>query len=225
MSNKPLSLIAKFWSRLDDAVHPDDMPIFDAHPEHTFNLKFPPPAFIGAVDTAPIVILMSNGGYASGFTEADFPDEPSVLEYRSFLRGEVTALPRRLSDYYVKGPFARWIADGSAVIVNAVPYRSPKLSSEPHNQRIAKRLTSLQVHRRWMTQEVLPEAKRGRRFVLVHRNGWWKIATEFAGPGPCVLFSDPARAESNRPAPDQEKLDRARDWLRRRSETIERGSP
>jgi hypothetical protein len=143
MSNKPLSLIAKFWGRLDGAVHPDDIPIFDARPEHSFNLKFPPPAFIGAVDTAPIVILMSNGGYKSGVTEAEFSDEASVLEYRSFIRGEVSALPPRLAGYYNAGPFAGWIADGSAVLVNAVPYRSPRLSDEPHNQSLQNGLPLL----------------------------------------------------------------------------------
>jgi len=204
------SSIQKFWERLPGAVHPDDEPIFAAYPHHTFNLKFPPPAFIGSVD-APIVILMSNGGYKPGITEAEFPNEKSESEYRQFIRGEVIDLPPNLSRYYVGGSFARWITNRNAVIVNAVPYRSPRLSQEPYNKRLARRLRSLEIHRQWITDEVLPEAARGRRFVLVHRNGWWEIPKSCAGP--CVLFSDPANAEPNRLAPDKEKLALAQHWL------------
>src|SRR5262249_48569477 len=75
------SSLRRFWARLEDSVHPDDKPIFAEYPQHTFNLKFPPPAFVGDVDAAPIVILMSNGGYKPGITEREFPDEASISEY------------------------------------------------------------------------------------------------------------------------------------------------
>jgi hypothetical protein len=213
MSVKSASSIRDFWARLVDSVHPDDEPIFAARPEHTFNLKFPPPAFVGDVDVAPIIILMSNGGYKDGITEAEFPGEAAKIEHRKFICGETVELPTSLSSYYVAGPFTEWIAKGSAVLVNAVPYRSPRLSNEPHNQKVAKLLPSLAAHRRWITEEVLPQARLSRRFIFVHRNRWWKIPREAAGP--CVIFSDPTRAEPNRLAPDQEKLDLAREWLRR----------
>jgi hypothetical protein len=206
-----MSLIKDFWVRLNGSVHPDDASVFSAYPKHSFDLKFPPPAFIGCLD-APIVILMSNGGYKAGITEAEFPDENSVAEYRNFIRGDAKTLPSRLSSYYAGGAFATWIREGKAILVNAVAYRSPSLSKEPYNKRVAKRLRSLDLHRRWIMEEILPEATQGRRFLLVHRNGWWKIPTEYAGA--CVLFSDPTRAEPNRPAPDQEKLERARAWYR-----------
>jgi hypothetical protein len=60
-------------------------------------------------------------------------------------------------------------------------------------------------------QEVLPEATACRRFLLVHRNGWWQVPQRCAGP--YVLFSDPARHEPGRPAPDSEKLDKTEAWL------------
>lgn len=205
------SSLRKFWSQLRDSVHSEDEPIFRAHPRHSFNLRFPPPAFIGDIDAAPIIILMSNGGYKAGITEAEFPDEASVSEYRRFISGEASALPSKLANYYANGRVGDWIHSGRAALVNAVPYRSPNLSKEAYNKDVAKQLRSLVVHRRWIMNEVLPDAANGRRFVLVHRNGWWQIPQRFAGA--CVLFSDPARAEPNRQAPDQEKLDKAEAWL------------
>jgi hypothetical protein len=210
VSDKPASLLRSFWAQLLGSIHPDDEPIFRKYPKHSFNLRFPPPAFVGDVN-APIVILMSNGGYKPGITEAEFPDEASVSEHRAFIRGETTALPSRLAYYYAAGQVGDWIATGQAVLVNAVAYRSPQLSKEPYNKDVASRLPSLAAHRRWVMKEVLPEAAGGRRFLLVHRNGWWQIPQRFFGP--CVLFSDPARAEPNRPAPDREKLDQAHRWL------------
>lgn len=41
--------LANYWARLEESVHPDDRTVFREHPEHGFNLDFPPPAFIGDV--------------------------------------------------------------------------------------------------------------------------------------------------------------------------------
>jgi hypothetical protein len=93
-----------FWAQLRTSVHPEDEPIFRAHPEHDFNLDFPPPAFVGDL-AAPIIVLMSNGAYKRGRTEAEFPDEIAVSAYHSFIRSEVTALPPLLDRYLLN---ARW---------------------------------------------------------------------------------------------------------------------
>jgi hypothetical protein len=155
---------------------------------------------------------MSNGGYKPGVTEAEFPSQDDIDEHIAYLRGERTELPALLSNYYRKGTIGRWIAEGLAVSVNVVPYRSPSLSSERENQRIAKLLPSRMAHRRWLWSEVLPAARQGLRFVLVHRNSWWQVPpTETSDT---VEFSDPGRAEPNRPAPDQDRLARAKAWLR-----------
>ena len=210
MLDKRQSSIRSFWAHLAGKVHPDDKAVFDRHPNHTFKLQFPPTPFVGRVDTAPIVILMLNGGYGPGETEAEFPDEPTIAEYRKYIReGEVPPRGR----YYKSLSYLDLIAAGKAVLVNAVPYRSAPLSEEPYNQRVAKRLASLEAHRRWLTQEVLPEAARGNRFVLAHRFGWWNIRKEeYAGAS--VIFSP--FPDFRREAPSNENLGRARDWLRRR---------
>jgi len=208
------SSIRQFWRQLSENVHPDDKAVFDAQPRHTFDLNFPPPVFIGDVDNAPIVVLMSNGAYKPGMTEAEFPDTSSEIEYREWLHGERRHLPVRLSPYYLNQGLGDWIKAGDAVIVNAIPYRSVKLSSkgEKLNQKIALALRSREIHRKWLIQEVLPQATRGERFVLVHRNRWWDVPTQ--SESEYVVFSDHLKAEPNRPLPDREKLNRAERWLR-----------
>jgi hypothetical protein len=216
MSDRRVSSLRNYWAKLTGSVHPDDELVFRRYPRHTFDLRFPPPAFIGDL-SAPIVILMSNGAYKPGITEAEFPNEAAVSEYRSYIRGDVAALPPLLANYYARGLVGDWIPTGDAVVVNAVPYRSPRLSKEPHNQEVVERLLSLAEHRRWVMKEVVPEAVAERRFLLVHRNGLWKIPPRFAGA--CVLFSNQALAEPNRQWPDREKLERAQAWLLKRHQS------
>lgn len=203
-----MSLLADHWSQLSGPVHPLDASVL-ATTAHSFNLDFPPPAFVGDPD-APIVILMANGGYKPGVTESEFADAEDVAEHIAYLRRERQQMPRRMSDYYRRGIVGRWLVEGMAVSVNAVPYRSPRLSAEPHNGRVARSLPGVQVHRRWLLDEVLPEARAGRRFVFVHRNSWWQVPPE--AKGPTVRFSDPQRAEPNRAAPDRDKLAEAERW-------------
>lgn len=208
-----MSLIAEHWSQLSGSVHPDDQPVFAAAPRHSFHLRFPPPAFIGSPD-APIVFLMSNGGYAPGVTEAEFPTQAAVDEFVAYLRGRLPGLPSILASYYQRGQVGAWIESGDAVLVNAVPYRSPSLSNERHNWAVAEALPSRRVHRAWLVEEVLPAARAGERFVFVHRNRWWGVPQDEASDN--VVFSDPARAEPNRAAPDASKLARAAAWLAQR---------
>ncbi|PYE40486.1 hypothetical protein DFI02_1151 [Rhizobium sp. PP-F2F-G20b] len=169
-----MSIIQDHWRQLVGNVHRADETAFEAAPQHTFNLSFPPPAFTGNLD-APIVVLTSNGGYKAGKTEAEFPNDEAIAEYRAYLKSEVNRLPTHLSSYYSAGPFSKMIEDGSVVLVNAVPYRSPQLSREPENRKVALRLGSLAVHRKWLLEELLPQARSGNRFVFAHRNGWWGV--------------------------------------------------
>jgi hypothetical protein len=169
------SSIRKFWQRLEPCaglyVHPDDAPVFEAHEgRHTFNRDFPPPAFIGDVDNAPIVILMAHGGYDPQVTPSEFPEEADRIEYLQWLKGERTDAPRNLSTYYTQNAAFRWIRDGQAVIVNAVAYRSQKLAHEPQNLKLAKLLPSMRVHQQWLRDDVLPN---GSRCVVAHHRRLW----------------------------------------------------
>jgi hypothetical protein len=169
-----ISSVREFWKRLESSVHPDDEPYFRATP-HTFNLDFPPPAFNGDIDNAPVVILMLNGGYDRNGTPNEFADPHDCAEYLSWIKGERSQFPKNLSAYYTQSPEFPWIREGKAVIVNAVAYRSKGLTRERENQRLAKRLPSVKVHRSWLRNEVLPDAEKGRRMIIVHRWSLWNF--------------------------------------------------
>ena len=209
-----LGLIRQFWSRLEDSVHPDDKSLFDDMP-NSFHRKFPPPAFLGAIDTAPIVLLMANGGYSLNVTESEFPDGASILRFRDHPGGVTDELPLHVAPYYGDSAFGPAIRAGEVAVANAVAYRSPRLSQEPDNRRLARKLPSLDAHRRWLFEELLPAAERGERFVLVHRNGWWRVPKTMAGP--TIVFSDPKKAEPNRRQPSRENIEAAFNWLRNRT--------
>ena len=74
------------------------------------------------------------------------------------------------------------------VLVNAVAYRSTKIGSEPANRAVAERLPSTAVHRNWMRNELLPQARLGERLVIAHRNGLWNLKRHENGL-PNVHFS------------------------------------
>jgi hypothetical protein len=170
------SSIRKFWQRLEFTVHPDDEHVFENHRyRHAFNLEFPPPAFIGDVDNALIVILMGHGGYDSKMTPSEFPEPTDHVEYRRWLKGE-GPIPRNLSSYYTGNKVVfDWIRNGDAVIVNAVAYRTPKIRERAENDRIAKLLPSLEVHRKWFFREVLSDAKADYRRVVAHHPRLWGL--------------------------------------------------
>lgn len=171
-----VSSIRQFWQGLKKSVHPDDQAIFDAN-DNSFNLEYPPPAFIGDVDNAPVMVLMLNGGYDPIKTPLEFPQEADHEEYRQWLAGTRLEFPRHLSSYYtpIGSAWYSWVREGKVVIVNAVAYRSPSLSSDACNLEIAEKLPSVHLHRAWLQNEVLPQAAQEKRLVIAHRWKMWRI--------------------------------------------------
>jgi hypothetical protein len=204
------SSIRDFWRRLDGSVHPDDRPAFGQHP-HTFNLDYPPPAFVGDVDAAPVVVLMANGGYDLNITPTEFARPRDVHECIAYLHGERQQLPTSLAPYYTASPLGPWLMGGQIVLANAVAYRSPKLSQEPLNRRVAEMLPSVAVHRRWLNMEVIPEAREGKRLVVAHRHGMWRLDRNQTPPN--VLFS----TNPVSPHLSSEMMGTIRQWLLQRA--------
>ena len=208
-----VSSIRKFWQRLEDAVHPDDAPVLASHREHTFNLDFPPPAFIGDVDNAPVVILMLNGGYDQAITPTEFPTAADRVEYVEWLKGARAEAPRNLSPYYTKQDVFQWVREGKAVIVNAAAYRSAKITNEPWNQKVARHLPSVRAHQKWLLEEALPAAKKGSRCIIAHRWSLWNCAPASIGDAANVYFS---RCPAS-PYLSDDLKEKITDWLRRHS--------
>ncbi|PWK56260.1 hypothetical protein C8D95_105328 [Silicimonas algicola] len=167
--------LVEHWRRLHGPVHPDDMHVL-ANLPHSFNVDYPPPAFIGDIVNAPVVLLDANCAYDPTLTPSGFSNREAYVRFVQLLHEPCPVEPASIAPYYGKRNYRSLIASGRLAVVNAVPYRSRGISREPENRRIAERLPSTQVHRDWLRNELIPAAARGERLVVVHRTSLWKIS-------------------------------------------------
>ena len=182
MTNHPL---VRHWRKLtgktrlngkDVYVHPDDMDVFrNCTRKHSFNFDYPPPAYVGDIVSAPVVMLMTNGGYSDG-TQNEFSEQGDAERYLERLHDPGLMQPDGYSQYYLKWNYTKFLADGDLVLVNAVAYRSPGFSYD--NQKIADKLPSVELHRRWLREDLLPAAADDERLVVAHRHRHWKLDPE-----------------------------------------------
>jgi hypothetical protein len=114
-----MSSIRDFRRKLEGCVHPEDAATLYTNP-HTFNLDFPPPAFIGDVDNAPVVILMLNGGYHPSITPAEFAAPDDRSEFLRWMKGESSEIPLNLSPYYKQHRDFPLVRNGSIAVVNSL---------------------------------------------------------------------------------------------------------
>ncbi|HAR44086.1 MAG TPA: hypothetical protein DCS07_15880 [Bdellovibrionales bacterium] len=174
-----LNDIVVFWSqqRRNDKgqwVHPADEAVFNAA-LHTFNLDFPVSPYVGDILRASVIILGANAGYDPDKTATEFPDEDAVRRYVNRVRSPSEADWSFVSTYYEKVNYGPWLATGRVALINACPYRSPKISVEPENRRLLERLPSTAFTRRWLRDAVLPLADEGKRLVVAKRPGLWNL--------------------------------------------------
>ncbi len=190
--------LAEYWSRLEGSVHPDDIDAFGRHPGHGFNLDYPPPAFVGDVINAPILVLDNNGGFDASVTPSEFPDEAASDDFRSRLANPCSVEQRTAAPYYLKLNFWNWLGSGQAALVNGVAYRSvDRLAAGVEN--LTRDLPSAQFHRRWLTEDVLPQVKSGERFLIIHRwSRWNKAEQQFRGLPNCVFSTSPVSPNLSR---------------------------
>jgi hypothetical protein len=167
-----MGVLTDFWKRLDGRVHPDDAPYFlGARLQSDFNLEFPPPAYFGAVDSAPVVVLYNNGRY-SAETRGEFIREGVYVEYIDEIHAARPCDPGVFSEYYAKNCLRSYVMQGSVCWVNAIAYRSANTRKLARHKSRAI-LPSHQVSLRWLRDELLPEAAAGRRLVIFHRWSLW----------------------------------------------------
>jgi hypothetical protein len=164
--------LVDFWSELRGTVHPYDRETLEKWP-HTLRTEFPAPAFVGDIRSARVFVLYANGGYDPVGTRKEF-EKITAEEYRSRLRNPVPC-DGKTSPFFQKGRLGQWLREGKAAVVNAMAYRSPKISKEPENRDIAEKLRSVQFHRNWLHSHLLPEAADGKVMVIVHRPRLWKL--------------------------------------------------
>ena len=174
-SNKFAKPLVEFWAKLEDTIHPLDRQVLANRP-NSLNLRYPPPAFVGDISSAKIFVLMANGGFDEFRTAKEFSASGSAALYRERLRHPQPCDESNTAAYYLKGKLGSWLRQGKAAIVNALAYRSPKISKEPDNVAIAEELPSVKFHRDWCRKHLLPELDSGRILVVAKRPKLWRIS-------------------------------------------------
>jgi hypothetical protein len=185
--------ISDYWSKLHRTssgwVHPDDEAVL-TRSQTSFNFDFPPPAFVGDVLSARVIILTANGGYNPVLTPGEFPNEAAEAHYVHRLSNPSAVDWAEVAPYYSGVNYAQYITSRRVALVNACAYRSKKISKEPENQRAIRVLPSVAFNRRWLIEGVLPDARRGARIIVGKRYGLWDLPEEVRnGPG---FLPDPA---------------------------------
>ena len=170
-------------------AHPDDFEALEKNP-HTFNLEFPVSPYVGDILNAPVIILGANAGYREDRTPTEFPDQAAVDRYLDRVRNPATTDWSGMAPYYYGTNYGPLLLDKKAVWINACAYRSPKLSQEPQNRRLIRKLPSALFTRRWLIEAVAPLAERGDRLIVAKRYGQWNLPSELKDASGIVF--DPA---------------------------------
>jgi hypothetical protein len=174
------SSIVRFWRQSNGSVHPADADVLERAPG-IFNLDYPPPAFVGDIDNAPVIFLNGNGGYKQDVTPLEFPDTASIERAITRLHHPGLIDPADVSSYYARANYSQWLKSGELALVNAVAYRAPRITEDIN--RIARKLPSTQAHVQWLWEDVIPAARDGLRYIVVHRNRLWNLKRDKAFSG------------------------------------------
>lgn len=174
--------------------------MFERFRDHGFDLEYPPPAYIGDILNAPILILDNNGGFDAKMTPAEFPDPHAHDEFRAALTSSRPLDPseRTVSPYYLSRNYAPLLTTGMAALVNGVAYRSVDRRSNRVAE-LTKILPSARFHQDWLRQAVLPLVESGERFLVIHRWSRWNGATDpFRGRSGSVFSTAPVSKDLTR---------------------------
>lgn len=185
--------LADYWSKLLRTdlgwVHPDDEAVL-ARTKVSFNFDFPPPAFVGDVLRAKVIVLVANGGYDPIVTAREFSKVGSVERYIDRLNHPDTASWWEVAPYYDSVNYGHLLTSGKVALVNACAYRSRKISEESENKRAIKSLPSAVFTRSWLLEQVLPQVRSGDRMIVGKRHGLWSLPNDVRN---CSGFvADPA---------------------------------
>lgn len=185
--------LSEYWRKVrhtkEGWIHPDDADLFN-HESHSFNLDFPPPAFIGDIENAKIIILVANGGYKPDVTPFEFGAKDSEAKYLKRIEYPSAANWAEAAPYYQNVNYAKLLFSGKAAVVNACAYRSPQISLEPENKRLVKKLPSVQFNRTWLVQTIFPQTDSGKRLIVGKRHGLWGLPASVKRS--CGYIADPA---------------------------------
>jgi hypothetical protein len=130
------------------------------------------------------------GGYDQTRTSREFEAHESSQLYLERLANPASANWAEVAPYYQGINYADLLLNGKVAIVNACAYRSKKISEEPNNKKLIKKLPSVRFNRKWLIEVVLPAANRGERLIAGKRYGLWDLPPAItSSPG---YIADPA---------------------------------
>ena len=164
-------------------MHPEDQELLSSA-AHSFNLDFPPPAFVGDVTRAKVIVLAANGGYKSDVTPKEFEEPGSETKYVNRISNPGETNWSEVAPYYDDVNYAELIVNRTAALVNLCAYRSHKISEEYENKRLLAILPSVQFHRKWLFEIIFPQMESGRKIIVGKRYGLWKLppsAMDYSG--------------------------------------------
>lgn len=173
-------MIFDFWNKLkaQQCVHPEDANVLKKHPD-TFELNIPPGHINGQFKSAPIIALYLNPG---------FEDEDRLsfdnAEYRELLFQQIQGendFPlwfERWKKWFIPRVRINDLDDNqlakNVAIFNVCAYASK--DAKMLTPEIIESLPSSQVAIRYLHDVLIPQAKRGERFIVVGRGAWaWKL--------------------------------------------------
>ena len=131
-----------------------------------FNLDYPPPAYVGAVDTAPVILLSGNGGYNINMTPGEFSVPGSVEQAIERLHNPAKVNPEDVSPYYAARNYDEFLRSGKLTMANAGAYRSVNIT--PAIRKLTKHLPSALAHKKWLLEEAKPSSASGDRLIIAH---------------------------------------------------------
>jgi hypothetical protein len=174
------SSIVEFWRQCSGAIHPTDADVLATAPS-LFNLDFPPPAYVGDIENAKVILLNGNGGYKPAVTPREFPDLTAVEKAINRLHHPTPIEKNDVCSYYADANYTRWLQSGELAMVNAIAYRAPEITERM--TQISKKLPSTLLHIHWLRTEVMTAARAGKRLIIAHRNRLWALKRQADLPG------------------------------------------
>ena len=176
----------KYWDKLpaDRLVHPADQPFLDER-AHNFELHTVPSPWDGPLATAPIVLCTLNPGSDSGGYDNWVASDPNMRAkmFRQLRGDQPLVVEHRTATQWI-GDRIKFLCDGASsqkaveqlagdlAIFNLFPYRSKKFDSKWADTK----LPSAENARRFVREVLYPDAKAGKRFVVIIRSRKeWRI--------------------------------------------------
>ena len=173
-------MLFDFWKEMPPGayVHPEDAPMLHEHRE-AFQLGMPPGHINGPLKTAPVVACYLNPGYEEDdavlsqshadkqiLFEQIAGDAPFPLQFDGWTKWYKSRVGR------VELPLNQLAETVS--IFNVCAYASK--NTKNISSKLLKSLPSSVVARRYLHEVLIPQAKRGERFVVIGRAAWaWEV--------------------------------------------------